>query len=252
VTQHLDSDMKWQNQEDSLPTSSEAASEEAEYSVVVTPDAGVGVLEPVRVRRSPRAPRRELPLAQTVQASIRNSRAALKRHAVSCQLSVCMTLTYREITDNARADLEDFLEKVRHFYPDGFQWASVSETGSDAAHRPHHHVMLPHNSQLLKIAEQWHWGAVHVGINTSDKGIRRTVNYLSRHFRSVDSGVRRFRRSKGIRARVFRHRAASLESAQAVIESYLPAANQEVEVWNPRCAGRRIVYWETKKAQLNP
>lgn len=218
----------------------------APWAVYVTPNAGVASLEPTRDRHSPRSPRRAIRLKQTVKASARGSRAKLQKHAVGNQLGAVLTVTYRDLPDDPKKDVDQFLKNVRRFYGANFPWAIVSEGVTDSdEHRPHHHVMLPLCCQMDEVASQWTHGDVHIGINPTDNAIRRSVNYLSKTFERQTGSKPRYRRSRKGFVPTYRFDAGSEAEARAIVEMYVPlSAGEYVEI-DPRCGGRRILYWET-------
>jgi len=172
-------------------------------------------------------------------------------HAVGNQLGAVLTLTYRELPDDPKKDVDRFLKDVRRFYGANCPWAIVSEGVTDSdEHRPHHHVMLPLCNQMYDVASQWPHGDVHIGINPTDNGIRRSVNYLSKTFERQTGCKPRYRRSRKGSVRTHRFDAGSEAEARAIAEMYMPpSAGEYIEI-NPRCGGRRILYWETHPEQF--
>ena len=189
--------------------------------------------------------RRDERLLQTIKSAARQSRARLRNHAVSRSLGVCMTLTYREVTDDPIGDVTAFIEDIRGFYPPPLHWIIVTEgveEGSD--HRPHHHVLLPFTSDLHKVASQWPHGDIHVGINPNDEAIRRVANYVSKEFERPTGDQPRFRASRGGRPKRKVIHASSLDEAINIANSQLPEGIDAYTSNFPGINGRITYYWE--------
>ena len=156
-----------------------------------------------------------------------------------------MTLTYREVTDDPISEVTAFIDDVRDFYPPPLHWIIVTEgvqEGSD--HRPHHHVLLPFNSNLHKVASQWPHGDIHVGINPNDESIRRVANYVSKEFERPTGDQPRFRASRGGRPKKKVIHASSLDEAINVANSQLPEGIDAYTSNFPGINGRITYYWE--------
>ena len=219
--------------------------EEQPFDVVVTPDARVASLEPTRHRPSPRSPQRDVPLPQTSASSARQSRSRLMRHVVGQSLRVCMTLTYRVVSRTPDADLTEFIKDAKAHYPGGMEWASVTEGGTESDNsRLHHHVFLPMNEDLHKVASEWVHGDIHVGININDQSLRRAVNYVAKRFVNSEKGGTRYRRSRARRLIRIRRRVVGLTAAVDAISAFVDTRDDSVRVMDPRCGNRRIVYWD--------
>jgi hypothetical protein len=250
MTQHdhsLDNDTTYDTacENSQTKTNNKSPQQTGSYRVVVTPDARVASLEPKRSRPSPRSQRRRESLPQTSRSSARQSRSRLRRHAIANDLRICITLTYRDLSPDPEKDLTSFLRDARRHYEGGMQWASVTEGGSEAdPARIHHHVFLPGHNDLHKIASEWSYGDVHVGINLDDQSLRRAVNYVAKRFvRSASTGVR-YRRSRGRSLQVLHYEAESLDQALDVVAEHARADGGDLEIIDPRCGGRLVVYWD--------
>ena len=156
-----------------------------------------------------------------------------------------MTLTYRELPDDPSADVTAFIEDIRGFYPEPLHWVIVTEGVQEGSeHRPHHHVLIPLNPDLYKVACQWPHGDIHVGINPSDEGIRRAANYLSKEFERPTGDQPRFRASRGGRPKKKVVHASSLDEAINIANSQLPDGVEEYTSNYPGINGRITYYWE--------
>jgi hypothetical protein len=212
------------------------------YAVHITPEAGSAVIQPKRTGTSPRRPRRDEPLPATLKSSIRQSVSRLKKFAVARRLHLCITLTYRDIPDHPDEDLSDYLAAIKDHYPEPFDWAAVTESGETGEHRPHHHVLLPLHRSPLKIASNWIHGDLHVGINPTSDDIRRTINYLKRHFKTPSPHKKRFRRSQHRTPKTHTTYTDTLEQAHNIIHQHLPP-NTRTTTYDPHCGHRTITYW---------
>jgi len=189
--------------------------------------------------------RRDERLPQTIKSAARQSRARLRNHAVSRSLGVCMTVTYKEITDDPIGDVTAFIEDIRGFYPPPLHWIIVTEGVEEGSeHRPHHHVLLPFTSDLHKVASQWPHGDIHVGINPNDESIRRVANYVSKEFERPTGDQPRFRASRGGRPKQRVIHASSLDEAINIANSQLPEGIDAYTSNYPGINGRITYYWE--------
>lgn len=248
----LDNDIPYDHKEtknNNLPPETEEG-----YVVFVRETAGTATIIPdigQRQRRpSPRSEPNESRLPQTVSSAGRQARARVRNYAVSNDLGACITLTYRDLPDDPAKDLAKFIRDVRRFYPSRVHWVSVTEgivPGSD--HRPHHHVMLPLCNNMDKIAAQWTYGEIHVGINLSDASIRCAANYITKDFFRDAGHAPRYRISRGGRSQRRVLHAGSFDEAANIALSYVPP---EVGVFTsnaPGIGGRVTFYWETSPAE---
>lgn len=244
----LDNDMLYDNHPSENNTSSPDKSRE--YVVYVRETSGTATICPDENRDerrpSPRSDRNESRLPQTVSSAGRQSRARVRNHAVSNQLGACITLTYREVTQNPAEDLSKFIRDVRRFYPSPMHWVSVTEGTSEGSdHRPHHHVLLPLGQHMHKVASQWPHGDVHVGINLSDASIRCAANYVTKDFFREYGDQPRYRISRGGRTNRKVLHAGSLDEAIEIALSYVPPDIDAFTSNAPGINGRVTYYWET-------
>ena len=222
------------------------------YVVYDNPDTGVASLGPLVERQLSRVPRRELRLRQTMESSARASRKRLRDHAVFHQLGACVVLTYAEYSADPKNDVRQFIRKARLHYPDRLHYAVVTEGSVEPGGiRLHHNVLLPASPNLTAIAESWTHGDVFIGINPTDRDIRRMVNYVSKEFvRTTGLGTRFIKSKSKIpkpSKQVFRNR----DEAEAAIRAIIPKNASGVSVYNPRCGNRRIVYWNVNPDQFD-
>jgi len=224
-----------------------------EYVVYVRESSGTATICPangrIKSRPTPRSDRNESRLPQTISSAGRQSRARVRNHAVSNQLGACITLTYREITENPAEDLSKFLRGIRRFYPRPMHWVSVTEGIIEASeHRPHHHVLIPLGPHMHKVASQWPHGDVHVGINLSDASIRCASNYVSKDFFRDGGDQPRYRISRGGRTKRKVIHAGSQAEATQVALAHVPLGVDEFTSNAPGINGRVTFYWETTGA----
>jgi len=218
---------------------------ETSGTATITPFRGVGIRE-----RSPRSERRESRLPQTVSSAGRQARARVRNHAVTNSLGACITLTYRELTDDPAKDLSKFIRDVRQFYPEPMHWVSVTEghlVGSE--HRPHHHVLLPLCGTMDKVACQWPHGDIHVGINLSDSSIRSAANYVSKDFFRDEGNSPRYRISRGGKTQRKVVQAANKDEAIDMALSHVPDKINTYVSNAPGIGGRITLYWETATSE---
>jgi hypothetical protein len=247
MTAPLDNDTTYDGHEDENNTYAPVTGER--YVIFVRETSGTATISPDRgVRKSlqsPQGDRQESRLPQTVSSAGRQARARVRNHAVTNSLGACITLTYREVSDNPARDLTKFIRDVRRFYPEPMQWVSVTEGDSeDSEHRLHHHVMLPLCRSMHKVASQWPHGDIHVGLNLSDSSIRCAANYLTKTFFREFGDLPRYRISRGRRTVRTVHSASSLQEAESVVFSYLPRHVRTYVSNSPGIAGRTTFYWE--------
>ena len=215
------------------------------YTVFVTADAGTASTVPERQRASPRAPQREIRLPQTISAAARRARATMRNFCVANKLGACITLTYRELPDDPKRDVDEFIEDVTPFYPEGMPWAIITEGDEETSeHRIHHHVVIPLCRQMHKVGSQWEYGDVHIGINPTAESIRCMVNYLSKEFERFTGSKHRYRKSRGNRPQTQAITVETEEEALAIALSYLPEGVDEYAVYDPQCGYKKIFYWE--------
>lgn len=221
------------------------------YAVYVNPHTGVASLGHLIERQLDRSRRREIRLPQTIEASARASRKRLRDHAVFHQLGACLVLTYAQLPDNPRQDVEKFIRRVRAFYPGRLHYAVVTE-GSDelGATRIHHNVLLPASPHLTEIAASWPHGGVFIGINPTDYGIRRAVNYVSKAFARPAGLSARFMKSKSKIPKPSKQVFNNKEEAEAAVMKVLPEDASGVSVYEPRCGDRKIFYWDVNPHQI--
>ena len=221
------------------------------YVVYSNPYTGMGSLGYLKQGGPNRYPRREERLPQTSQASARASRKRLRDHAVYRQLGACLVLTYSELPTNPKRDVEKFIKEARAYYPNQLHYAVVTE-GLDPSGgiRVHHNVLLPASPNLLVIACNWMHGDVFIGINPTDIDIRRMVNYVTKEFvRSSGLGAR-FTKSK---SKVPKPKKAIFnfkEDAEAALMAEIPKDATGISIYDPRCGGRKIIYWDVNPHQM--
>lgn len=221
------------------------------YTVFVTVGAGTASIVPERHRRSPRAPKREIPLLQTVLAAARRARATVRNFCVANNLGACITLTYRELPDDPKRDVDEFIEDVKRFYPKKMPWVIITEGEEETSeHRIHHHVVIPLCRQMHKVGSQWDYGDVHIGINPTAGSIRRMTNYLSKEFERLTGSKHRYRKSRGNRPQTQAITVETEEEALAIALSYIPEEVDEYTVYDPQCGYKKIFYWEPHSTEL--
>jgi hypothetical protein len=252
MTDPLDNDTRYDGQESENNTGAPGTSEN--YVIFVRETSGTATIAPdhgvAKRAQSPRSERQESRLPQTVSSAGRQARARVRNHAVTNSLGACITLTYRELPEDPAKDLSKFIRDVRQFYLQPMHWVSVTEGLCDGSeHRPHHHVMLPLCTNMHKVASQWSYGDIHVGINLSDASIRCAANYTTKGFFREVGDKPRYRISRGGRTeRQIRH-AGSLEDATEIALSYVPLGVDVFTSNAPGVSGRITLYWETGKAK---
>jgi hypothetical protein len=220
------------------------------YVVYSNPHTGVGSLGDLKQGGPNRYPRREERLPQTSQASARASRKRLRDHAVYRQLGACLVLTYAELPSNHERDVEKFIQEARAYYPNKLHYAVVTE-GLDPSGgiRVHHNVLLPASPHLAKIAANWIHGGVFIGINPTDSAIRRMVNYVTKEFvRSSGLGAR-FMKSKSKVPKPIKEVFNDKDDASAALMAKLPKDATGVSIYDPRCSGRKIIYWDVNRSE---
>ncbi len=245
----LDNDTIYES-EQIEPTSLE---QDKKYVVHSNPHTGAGSLGVLKQDGPHRHPRRVERLPQTNQTSARASRKRLRDHAVHMQLGACLVLTYSDLPMNPKRDVEKFVKRVRAYYPHRMHYAVVTE-GLDPSGgiRVHHNVLLPASPHLAVIAGNWIHGDVFVGINPTDSDIRRMVNYLTKDFvRSSGLGAR-FIKSKSKVPKSKKEIFNSREDAEAALMAKIPKDATGISIYDPRCADRKIVYWDTHPHQIEP
>ena len=225
--------------------------ESGKYAVYTCQYRGAGSLGPVPKGGLTRYPRRIIRLPQSVLASARASRKRLRDHAVIHQLGACLTLTYAALPTDPKGDVERFIRKAKNYYPYRMHYAATTE-GKDPSDgiRIHHNVILPASPNLAEIGGMWPHGDVFIGINPTDRDIRRMVNYISKEFvRSSGLGARfiksKFKAPKPLKE-VFNNKDEAVSALIARIPSYATG----VYVYNPHCAERIIAYWDVNKHQM--
>lgn len=246
---HLDNDMSCDDPQLDNPRLEHSGM----YAVYCNPYIGVASLGPLMERQPNRGPRRDIRLPQTIKSSARASRKRLRDHAVFHQLGACVVLTYAQVPSDPRKDVEQFIQKARVHYPDHLQYAVVTEGSVDSGGiRIHHNVLLPANSHLIAIAENWPYGDVFIGINPSDASIRKMVNYVSKSFERQQGFAARFIKSKSKipkpKKKLFKNR----EDAEAALMANIPKDATGISIYDPRCADRKIVYWDAHPHQIEP
>ena len=221
------------------------------YVVYSNPNTGMGSLGELRQGSPNRYPRRETRLPQTSQASARASRKRLRDHAVHRQLGACLVLTYAVLPSNHKRDVEKFIKQARAYYPSPLHYAVITEgTSPDGEIRIHHNVLLPASPHLGVIAGNWIHGDVFVGINPSDFDIRRMVNYVTKEFvRSSGLGAR-FTKSKSKVPKPKKEIFKNKEDAEAALMAEIPKDATGISIYDPRCGGRKIIYWDVNPHQM--
>ena len=147
--------------------------------------------------------------------------------------------------------MEKFIKEARAYYPNQLHYAVVTE-GLDPSGgiRVHHNVLLPASPNLLVIACNWIHGDVFIGINPTDIYIRRMVNYVTKEFvRSSGLGAR-FTKSK---SKVPKPKKAIFnfkEDAEAALMAEIPKDATGISIYDPRCGGRKIIYWDVNPHQM--
>lgn len=248
MTAPLDNAISYDGQESENNTGAPDAGES--YVVFIRETSGTATIAPdhgvAKRKQSPRSGRQESRLPQTVSSAGRQARARVRNHAVTNSLGACITLTYREPTDDPAKDLSKFIRDVRRFYPEPLHWVSVTEGQSrDSEHRLHHHVLLPLCNCMHKVASQWPHGDIHVGINLSDSSIRCAANYVSKDFFRDEGDSPRYRISRGGKTKRRVVHAGSIDEAIDVALSYVPAEVDSYISNSPGIGGRITLYWET-------
>lgn len=214
------------------------------FWVHVTPDAGVASFGFSHRHEPHRFPRRDEPLPQTIAAANRRARSQLRKHAVAASLQLCLTLTYATEPEDPRADADEFLEYASKFYEGKFHWAVVTVLKEETGHRTHHHLLLPPNLSIHKIASGWGRGIVHIGINPSQQDIRKMVNYVAQDFPPVRPSGQRVRRSRGSFRPSVKFRVGSLEEARGLALSIAGASSGSMGSLNTHSSGRGVIYWD--------
>jgi hypothetical protein len=247
--EHLDNDTIYNTSE-----TSETFLEQGDgsyYAVYDNPHTGVTSLGPLKTGGPNRNPRREIRLDSTTQSSARASRQRLRDHAVYRQLGACLVLTYAELPMDAKKDVERFLKKAQKYYPYRMHYAVVTEGGcNESEKRIHHNVFLPASPNLFLIAECWTHGGVFVGINTTDKDIRRAVNYVSKEFVRSSGLNSRFKKSKSMTPKPVKEVFENRQDAEAALMAKIPKDATGVSIYEPGCAGRVIAYRDVNPHQI--
>jgi hypothetical protein len=248
MTAPLDNDTTYDGHEDENNTYAPVTGER--YVIFVRETSGTATISPDRgVRKplqSPQGDRQESRLPQTVSSAGRQARARVRNHAVTNSLGACITLTYREVSDDPAKDLSKFIRDVRRFYPKPMHWVSVTEgLSKESESRPHHHVMLPICNNMHKVASQWSHGDIHVGINLNDSSVRCAANYISKDFFREEGTSPRYRISRGGQTQRRVIHADSIEEAMDVALSYVPVEIDNYVSNLPGIGGRITFYWET-------
>ena len=221
------------------------------YTVFVTADAGTVSTAPERHRRSPRAPKREIRLVQTILAAARRARATMRNFCVANNLGACITLTYRELPDDPKGDVDKFIKDIKPFYPENMPWVIITEGDEETSeHRIHHHVVIPLCRQMHKVGSQWDYGDVHIGINPTAGSIRCMANYLSKEFERLTGSKHRYRKSRGNQPQTQTITVETEEEALAIALSYIPEEVDEYTVYDPQCGYKKIFYWEPQSKEL--
>ena len=223
------------------------------YVVHSNPNTGVGSVGELKQGGPNRYPRRAERLPQTSQASARASRKRLRDHAVHKQLGACLVLTYAELPSNPKRDVEKFIKEAKTYYPNQMHYAVVTE-GLDprGGIRVHHNVLFPASPHLAVIAGNWIHGDVFVGINPTDSDIRRMVNYVTKEFvRSSGLGAR-FMKSKSKVPKPKKEIFNNKEDAEAALLANIPENATGISIYDPRCADRKIIYWDVHPHQIEP
>jgi hypothetical protein len=253
MTAPLDNAISYDGQESESNTGAPDAGES--YVVFIRETSGTATIAPdhgvAKRKQSLRSERQESRLPQTVSSAGRQARARVRNHAVTNSLGACVTLTYRDLTDDPAKDLSKFIRDVRRFYPESMHWVSVTEGQSgDSEHRLHHHVLLPLCNNMHKVASQWPHGDIHVGINLSDSSIRCAANYVSKDFFRDEGDAPRYRISRGGKTHRRVVHAGTLDEAIDVALSYVPAEIDTYISNSPGIGGRITLYWETDTPEL--
>lgn len=247
--EHLDNDTFYNTSETS-ETFLEPR-DDSYYAVYDNPHTGVTSLGPLKTGGPNRNPRREIRLDSTTQSSARASRQRLRDHAVYRQLGACLVLTYAELPMDAKKDVERFLKKAQKYYPYRMHYAVVTEGGcNENEKRIHHNVFLPASPNLFLIAECWTHGGVFVGINTTDKDIRRAVNYVSKEFVRSSGLNSRFKKSKSMTPKPVKEVFENRQDAEAALMAKIPKDATGVSIYEPGCAGRVIAYRDVNPHQI--
>ncbi len=198
-----------------------------------------------------RYPRREVRLPESILASARASRKRLRDHAVLHQLGACLILTYRELTTDPKKDVQAFIKKTKDYYPYRLHYAVTTE-GSDVVGntRIHHNVLLPASPQLAEIGSNWLHGDVFIGINPTDSDIRRMVNYVTKEFARYFGLGARYMKSKGKASKPIKEIFNNKEDAEAALMAKPPEDATGISIYDPRCGGRQIIYWDVNPHQM--
>ena len=247
--EHLDNDTFYNTSETSETFLEQG--DETYYAVYDNPHTGVTSLGPLKTGGPNRNPRREIRLDSTTQSSARASRQRLRDHAVYRQLGACLVLTYAELPIDDKKDVERFLKKAQKYYPYRMHYAVVTEGGcNESEKRIHHNVFLPATPNLFLIAECWTHGGVFVGINTTDKDIRRAVNYVSKEFVRSSGLNSRFKKSKSKTPKPVKEVFENRQDAEAALMAKIPKDATGVSIYEPGCAGRVIAYRDVNPHQI--
>lgn len=247
--EHLDNDTFYNTSETSETFLEQG--DDSYYAVYDNPHTGVTSLGPLKTGGPNRNPRREIRLDSTTQSSARASRQRLRDHAVYRQLGACLVLTYAELPMDAKKDVERFLKKAQKYYPYRMHYAVVTEGGcNENEKRIHHNVFLPASPNLFLIAECWTHGGVFVGINTTDKDIRRAVNYVSKEFVRSSGLNSRFKKSKSMTPKPVKEVFENRQDAEAALMAKIPKDATGVSIYEPGCAGRVIAYRDVNPHQI--
>ena len=221
------------------------------FVVYSNPHTGVGSLGELQEGSPNRYPRRAIRLPQTSEASARASRKRLRDHAVYRQLGACLVLTYAELPTCSKKDVKAFLKKAKKYYSSHLHYAVVTEGGADETGiRIHHNVLLPASPNLFAIANIWTYGDVFIGINPTDSDIRRMVNYVSKEFDRSFGLNARFMKSKSKTPKSTRELFDSKDDAEAALFAKIPKDATGVSIYDPQCADRKIIYWDTNPNQI--
>ena len=247
--EHLDNDTFYNTSETSETFLEQG--DETYYAVYDNPHTGVTSLGPLKTGGPHRNPRREIRLDSTTQSSARASRQRLRDHAVYRQLGACLVLTYAELPIDDKKDVERFLKKAQKYYPYRMHYAVVTEGGcNESEKRIHHNVFLPASPNLFLIAQCWTHGGVFVGINTTDKDIRRAVNYVSKEFVRSSGLNFRFKKSKSKTPKPVKEVFENRQDAEAALMAKIPKDATGVSIYEPGCAGRVIAYRDVNPHQI--
>ena len=225
--------------------------EPKKYVVYSNPHTGVGSLGELQEGSPNRYPRRAIRLPQTSEASARASRKRLRDHAVYRQLGACLVLTYAELPTCPKKDVKAFLKKAKKYYSSHLHYAVVTEgRGDETGIRIHHNVLLPASPNLFAVADIWTHGDVFIGINPTDSDIRRMVNYVSKEFVRSFGLNARFMKSKSKTPKSTRELFDTKEDAEAALFAKIPTDATGVSIYDPQCADRKIIYWDTNPNQI--